>query len=433
MFPMTAPNLDVFERRESAVRSYIRSFPEIFTTAKGHLVHGESGRAYIDFFAGAGALNYGHNDDAMKAALLEYVAGDGIAHALDMGTGAKARFLERFHEVILAPRGLEHKVLFPGPTGTNAVEAALKLARKVTGREKIVSFTNAFHGMTLGSLAVTGNSFKRGGAGLPLDNTVFMPFADFLDEGFDSLSYLERMLEDGGSGMDLPAGVIVETVQGEGGINAASFGWLKRLNDLCARWDLPLIVDDIQAGCGRTGPFFSFEPAGIKPDIICLSKSISGYGLPMALVLVRPDMDLFGPGEHNGTFRGNSMAFVTATEALRFWTDDSLTRDVERRGRIIEDALTAMAEKHPELQPDVRGRGLMRGIGLGVEGAAEAVCAEAFKGGVIMETSGPDSEVAKLLPPLTIPDDALREGLDIMARAMDTVAAHIASEKPAAA
>jgi len=430
---MTSPTLDVFERHESAVRSYVRSFPDVFTTAKGHTVRGESGREYIDFFAGAGALNYGHNDDGMKAALLEYIAGDGISHALDMGTTAKARFLERFHEVILAPRGLDHRVLFPGPTGTNAVEAALKLARKVTGREKIVSFTNAFHGMTLGSLAVTGNGFKRGGAGLPLDNTVFMPFADFLDEGFDSLSYLERMLESGGSGMDLPAGVIVETVQGEGGINAASFGWLKRLNDLCARWDLPLIVDDIQAGCGRTGTFFSFEPAGIKPDIICLSKSLSGYGLPMSVVLVRPEMDLFGPGEHNGTFRGNSTAFVTATEALRFWTDDSLTKDVMRKGEIIEEAFQAMARKHHGLKPDVRGRGLMRGLALGEQGAAEAVCAEAFKNGVIMETAGPESEVAKLLPPLTITDEALRQGLDVMARALDTVAARIAEDNRAAA
>jgi len=418
---MTA-TLDVFEQYESAVRSYIRAFPDVFTSAKGHMIQGESGREYIDLFAGAGALNYGHNDDRLKTALIDYINTDGIAHGLDMGTTAKARFLERFHDVILAPRGLSHRVLFPGPTGTNAVETALKLARKVTGREKIVSFTNAFHGMTLGSLAVTGNAFKRGGAGLPLNNTVFMPFDDFMDGGFDSLDYLERMLANDGSGMDLPAGVIVETVQGEGGINAASFGWLKRLNDLCARWDLPLIIDDIQAGCGRTGPFFSFEPAGITPDMICLSKSISGYGLPMSLVLVRPDMDLFGPGEHNGTFRGNSLAFVTATAALDFWADDGLTRETERKGQIVQDALEAMAAKHPDLGPQARGRGLMRGLALAAPGVAEAVCAEAFKNGVIMETSGPESEVAKLLPPLTIPEDALRRGLDVMARAVDTVA-----------
>ncbi|KAA5607331.1 diaminobutyrate--2-oxoglutarate transaminase [Roseospira marina] len=420
---MPSETLDVIDRHESAVRSYVRAFPEVFTTAKGHVMRGESGREYIDFFAGAGALNYGHNDDGMKRALLDYIASDGVTHSLDMATTAKGRFLERFHEVILAPRGLDHRVLFPGPTGTNAVETALKLARKVTGREKIVSFTNGFHGMTLGSLSVTGNGFKRGGAGLPLDNAVFMPFDDFMGDGFDGLSYLEHMLSNGGSGLDLPAGVIVETVQGEGGINAASFDWLKRLSDLCARWDLPLILDDIQAGCGRTGTFFSFEPAGIKPDIICLSKSLSGYGLPMSVVLVRPDMDVFGPGEHNGTFRGNAPAFITATEALRFWTDDTLSRAVEKKGAIIEAALTEMAERHPELKPQVRGRGLMRGLALHVKGVAEAVCAEAFRNGVIMETSGPDSEVAKLLPSLTIPEEALRQGLEVMAQAVDTAAA----------
>ena len=430
---MTNAALDVIERYESAVRSYVRAFPEAFTTAKGHLVHGESGRTYIDMFAGAGALNYGHNDDGMKAALIDYIASDGMTHALDMATTAKARFLERFNEVILAPRGMDHRVLFPGPTGTNAVETALKLARKATGRETILSFTNGFHGMTLGALAVTGNGFKRRGAGVPLTHTTFMPFDDFSGRPEDSLALMERMIAGDGSGLDVPAGVIVETVQGEGGINAASLDWLRGLEALCKRHGIVFIVDDIQAGCGRTGPFFSFESAGLSPDIVCLSKSISGYGLPMALVLVRPELDLFAPGEHNGTFRGHTPAFVTATEALRFWTDDSLSREVERKGAIVEAALTAMAERHPDMKPEVRGRGLMRGLALRVPEVADAVCAEAFKNGVIMETSGPDSEVAKLLPPLTIPDDALREGLDIMGRALDTVAARIAEGRQAAA
>ncbi len=430
---MTDSALDVIDRHESAVRSYVRAFPEPFTTAKGHLVHGQSGRVFIDLFAGAGALNYGHNDDGMKAALLDYISSDGMTHALDMATPAKASFLERFHSVILAPRGMDHRVLFPGPTGTNAVEAALKLARKATGRETIVSFTNGFHGMTLGALAVTGNGFKRRGAGVPLNHATFMPFDGFNGRMSDSLDHMERMIAGGGSGMEVPAGVIVETVQGEGGINAASMDWLRGLEALCRRHGIPFIVDDIQAGCGRTGPFFSFEAAGLSPDIVCLSKSISGYGLPMALVLVRPELDLFAPGEHNGTFRGHTPAFVTATEALRFWTDDSLTRDVERKGAMVEAALSDMAARHPDMKPEARGRGLMRGLALGVPEAADAVCAEAFANGVIMETSGPDSEVAKLLPPLTIPDEALREGLDIMGRALDTVAARIAEGKQAAA
>jgi len=420
--------VEIFDQYESNVRSYIRSFPEVFTHAKGHLVTGRSGRQWIDFFAGAGALNYGHNDDGMKRALMDYVARDGIAHSLDMATDAKETFLRRFNEVILEPRGMHHKMLFPGPTGTNAVEAALKLARKVTGRDSVVSFTNAFHGMTLGALSVTGNAFKREGAGLPLSNTQFLPYANYVQGDFDSLAYFEQVLEDGGSGYDLPAAVIVETVQGEGGIKAASFAWLKRLEELCRKFDMLFIVDDIQAGCGRTGTFFSFEPAGVKPDIVCLSKSLSGYGIPLAIVLVAPEYDKFAAGEHNGTFRGNNMAFVTATEALRFWESDELTKAIGEKERMVREALTAIADAHPELEPEVRGRGLMQGIAIKDGETASKICATAFENGLIMETSGPDGEVVKLLPPLTIPDSALAKGLTILRRAVEAVTGRTATE-----
>lgn len=422
-------HVEAFEKYESNVRSYIRAFPEVFVSAKGARVTGRSGREYIDFFAGAGALNYGHNDEGMKQKLLDYVASDGIAHSLDMATDAKERFLKRFNEVILAPRGMSYKMMFPGPTGTNAVESALKLARKVTGREKVVSFTNAFHGMTLGSLAVTGNAFKRSGAGLPLDNTIFMPYDSYMGDGWDSLDYFERTLEDGGSGIDLPAAVIVETVQGEGGINACSMDWLKRLEALCRRWEMLLIVDDIQAGCGRTGTFFSFEDAGIEPDLICLSKSLSGYGLPLAVVLIKPEHDQFAAGEHNGTFRGNNMAFVTATEALRFWENKDLEQAVKRKATIIRESLEEIAQAHPEMEPEVRGRGFMQGIALNSGDTAAAVCGEAFARGVIMETSGPDGEVVKLLAPLTISEDDLRAGLGILKEAFATVARDAAGDE----
>ncbi|MGC2857167.1 diaminobutyrate--2-oxoglutarate transaminase [Novispirillum sp. DQ9] len=425
-------DVDAFETYESNVRSYIRNFPEVFVSAKGARVTGRSGREYIDFFAGAGALNYGHNDEGMKRRLMDYIAADGIAHSLDMATAAKERFLTRFNEVILAPRGMDHKMMFPGPTGTNAVESALKLARKVTGREKVVSFTNAFHGMTLGALAVTGNAFKRSGAGLPLDNTIFMPYAGYMDD-LDSLAYFERTLEDGGSGIDLPAAVIVEAVQGEGGINACSMEWLRRLEALCRRWDMLLILDDIQAGCGRTGTFFSFEPAGISPDLICLSKSLSGYGLPLSVVLIKPHYDVFAAGEHNGTFRGNNMAFITATEALRFWETDALSKDVARKAGIVRAAFDRIAQAHPEFAPEVRGRGLMQGIALNSGDAAAAICGEAFSNGVLMETSGPDGEVVKILCPLTIPDADLTTGLDILADAFATVARARAGDARSAA
>ncbi|MFO7960623.1 MAG: aminotransferase class III-fold pyridoxal phosphate-dependent enzyme, partial [Nitriliruptoraceae bacterium] len=255
---MSLHSTDTIERLESDVRSYCRMWPATFATARGSRIWDVDGRAYLDFFSGAGALNYGHNDPAMKRALLEHLADDGIVHSLDTTTVAKRRFLERFEEVILQPRGLDHKVMFPGPTGTNAVEAAMKLARKVTGREQVVGFTNAFHGMTIGSLAVSGNGAKRLGAGVALTSGTSVPYDGYFGEGVDTIQYLDALMADSGSGFEEPAAVIVETVQAEGGINATSAQWLARLRELCTAHDVLMIVDDIQAGCGRTGSFFSF-------------------------------------------------------------------------------------------------------------------------------------------------------------------------------
>jgi diaminobutyrate-2-oxoglutarate transaminase len=407
-------DMSVFEQLESEVRSYCRSFPTIFTKAKGYKLWDTQGNEFIDFFAGAGALNYGHNDPHIKQKLLDYIADDGIVHSLDMATSAKERFLERFHEVILKPRGLDYKVMFPGPTGTNTVESALKLARKITGRETVISFTNAFHGMTLGSLSITGNSFKRHGAGVPLNHSVSMPFDNYLDDVLDSVTLLERYLEDKGSGLDLPAAIILETVQGEGGINVARFDWLKRIEEVCRRFDILLIIDDVQVGCGRTGPFFSFEPAGIEPDIVCLSKSIGAYGLPLALTLIKPQYDKWAPGEHNGTFRGHNLAFIAATEALRYWETDEFAKETQRKGEKVHQFLEQLVKKYPQLHGEVRGRGLMQGLAVGVEGLADQICKAAFKRGLIMETSGPDSEVVKVMPPLIIDDEGLEKGLSIL-------------------
>jgi diaminobutyrate-2-oxoglutarate transaminase len=413
--------VDVFERLESEVRSYCRSWPTVFETAKGSHLTDEEGRTYLDFFAGAGTLNYGHNHPQLKSELLNYLATDSVVHSLDMYTSAKRRFLQTFHDVLLAPRQLNYKIQFPGPTGTNAVEAALKLARKYTGRETIVSFTNAFHGMSLGSLAVTGNSMKRHGAGIPLGHVVTMPYDNYLDGRTPDFLLFETMLEDSGSGMDKPAGVIVETVQGEGGVNPASAEWLRGLADLCRRHDLLLIVDDIQMGCGRTGPFFSFEDAGITPDIVCLSKSLSGYGLPLSLVLLRPELDVWEPGEHNGTFRGSNPAFVTATAALDFWVDETPEKDTLAKGDQVQESLARIAADHADAVADVRGRGLAWGITFEEPSMAPAVCAAAFERGLLMETSGPESEVAKLLPPITVTDDELAQGLQIITASVDAV------------
>lgn len=417
---MTFTTPETIQHLESEVRSYCRIWPATFVAARGSHIWDVDGNDYLDFFSGAGALNYGHNDPEMKAALIDHLAGDGIVHSLDTTTVAKMRFLEKFNEVILKPRDLDHKVVFPGPTGTNAVEAAMKLARKITGREQVVGFTNAFHGMTIGSLAVSGNGAKRLGAGIALTSGTSMPYDGYFGENVDTIEYLDALLADSGSGFEKPAAVIVETVQAEGGLNTASAEWLRRLRDLCDRHDLLMIVDDIQAGCGRTGTFFSFEEAGIKPDIITLSKSLSGFGLPFAITTVRRDLDVFAPGEHNGTFRGHNLAFATATTALSRWENDDLERAVEAKAAVIAEALDALIERHPDYVLERRGRGMLQGVECAGDFAVE-VAKKAFDLGLIIETAGPSDEVLKLLPALTIGEDELRDGLALIEKSMAAV------------
>ncbi|MFL0557628.1 MULTISPECIES: diaminobutyrate--2-oxoglutarate transaminase [Paenibacillus] len=411
---LETPSMNVFEQLESEVRSYCRNFRTVFHKAQNAKLWDTKEREYIDFFAGAGALNYGHNNRKIRDKLIAYLLDDGVTHSLDMATHAKEHFLSKFDEVILKPRGLQYKVMFPGPTGTNAVESALKIARKVTGRTTVISFTNAFHGMTLGSLAVTGNAFKRKGAGMALTHSVFMPYDGYFGESVDTISYMEKLLDDPGSGVPLPAAIIVEAVQGEGGLNVASDAWLQRLERLCRQKGILLILDDIQMGCGRTGSFFSFETSGIEPDIICLSKSIGGYGLPLALTLIRPELDAWKPGEHNGTFRGNNLGFVGASEALDYWKTEDFREQIEDKANRMTSSLQTLIEHQPALRGKLRGKGMIQGIAFEQPGMAEKLAEFAFASGLILETSGPNHEVAKLMPPLTIENKTLEQGLQIL-------------------
>jgi diaminobutyrate-2-oxoglutarate transaminase len=403
--------MDTFERLESEVRSYCRHFPAVFTRALGSRLWAENGHSYVDFLSGAGALNYGHNNPVLKRRLVEYLTEDSIVHALDLSTAAKREFLATFEEVILSPRDLKYKVQFPGPGGTQAVEAALKLARKVTGRSRVVAFSGAFHGMTLGALAVNGSARTRASAGVELHDATTLPF-----DG--PLELIEREVAH-----DPPAAFLVETVQGEGGVNVARRVWLSNLEKLARAHGVVLIVDDIQAGCGRCGAFFSFERAGLKPDIVCLSKSLSGYGLPLALTLIRPELDVWAPGEHNGTFRGFNPAFVTATAALNaYWRDADLMQQVRIKGEFVADRLQEIALMRPSLRASVRGCGLMYGLDLGDGGLASEVSRRAFRMGLIVETAGPGDRVVKLMPPLTIPLAELAFGLDVIEAAVDVAA-----------
>ena len=418
-------DLDVFDRRESEVRGYVRAFPTVFDRATGSTLVDADGREYLDFFAGAGVLNYGHNNPAFTRALIEYLERDGIIHGLDMATSAKKAFIEAFERFVLEPRGLDHKLQFTGPTGANAVEAALKVARQATGRSTVVAFTNAFHGLSLGALAATGNNHYRGAAGVGLDDIARLPYDGYLGADVDTLDLLEKMLDDPGSGLDLPAAVIVEAVQGEGGINVASPAWLRRLREITAARGILLILDEIQAGVGRTGAFFAFEESGIVPDIVTVSKSISGSGLPMSLVLLRPEVDVWKPGQHTGTFRGNNLAFVSARVALEtYWSDVALTDGVATKHELLRTELERIAADHPAQAFVVRGRGLMMGLACDSDRTlAGRISAEAFRRGLVIETSGAFDEVLKFLPALTISEEELRRGLAIVRDSLDAVLA----------
>jgi diaminobutyrate-2-oxoglutarate transaminase len=416
--------MKIFNEIESEVQSYARSFPRVFDRAKGEYLYDTDGNEYLDFLAGAGTLNYGHNNPIFKELLLDYIQSDGITHGLDMHTRAKGEFLESFNEKILKPRNLNYVMQFTGPTGTNAVEAALKLARNITGRENIISFTNGFHGVTLGALAATGNSHHRGAAGVSLSGTTRMPYDGYMGDDVDTTAYLDKVLSDSSSGVDKPAAVIVETVQGEGGINAASFEWLRNLEAVCRKHDVLLIVDDIQAGCGRTGTYFSFEEAGIKPDMVTLSKSLGGYGLPFAVVLFRPELDQWKPGEHNGTFRGNNFAFVTAKAAIdHYWSDDKFSQDIKKKGEYVTKRFDDIVKKYGEGNFTTRGRGMFQGINFINGEFAEKITKHAFTKGLIIETSGADDQVVKILCPLVISDDNLKKGIDILEQSIKEICA----------
>lgn len=411
--------MSIFEQMESNVQCYANSFPVTFNRAKGAYLYDNEGKAYLDFLAGAGSLNYGHNPEPIKQALVDYIMADGVAHGLDMHTDAKAAFMQTFNDLILQPRQLNYKMQFTGPTGANAVEAAMKLARKVTGRTNIISFTNGFHGVTLGAVAATGNQHHRGGAGIPLSGTTRMPFCGYFGYNADTLKMLDKQLSDPSSGIDAPAAFIVETVQGEGGLNVATMDWLKGLQSLAQKHGAKLILDDIQAGCGRTGRFFSFEEAGIQPDMVTLSKSISGFGLPLAVVLIKPELDEWAPGEHNGTFRGNNHAFITATATLKhYWADDTFEKEIAEKSALVKAYFQKIVDELGVTHARLKGRGLMQGVEFRNGEIAQRITRECFEQGLIVETAGNQSQVVKCFCPLTISHEDLETGLKIITKAV---------------
>lgn len=408
--------MSIFETRESDIRAYCRVYPVVFDKADNARQTDENGKEYIDFFAGAGVLNFGHNNEHMTQAVIKYLQSNGVIHSLDMHTTAKRTFMEKFVETILKPKNMPHKMQFMGPTGTNAVEAALKLARRATGRSEIVAFTKGFHGMTLGSLACTANEYFRGAAGVPLSHVSHQPFGCEttcvgceMGCGIGNLDALRAQYNDGSSGIKPPAAFLVETIQAEGGVNVAHTQWLQALAALAKDFGSLLIVDDIQVGMGRTGTFFSYEDSGIDPDIICLAKGLGGLGTPIAMNLVKPAIDKhWSPGEHTGTFRGQSISFVAGTQALSYFENDELMQEVKKKAAVMHKAITPL-EKFNGVQ--VRGKGMVLGLDVSDGVKARAIIDECFSKGLLVAACGSGGRVIKLIPPLTIPDSDLQEGL----------------------
>ena len=408
---------NIFEKYESEVRSYCRTFPKEFTKSKGAIIEDIDGNKYIDFFDGAGALNYGHNQDYIKDKLIDYLKTDGIIHSLDMYTTPKKEFIQFFEEKVLIPRNLNYKIQFTGPTGTNAVEAALKLARKVKKRENIFALMGCFHGMTLGSLALTSDKDSRKGSGLPLTNVTHIP-TPYMFDNLNIVEYLDKILSDDHSGVDKPAAIIIETVQAEGGIYVFDNKFLQGVRAICDKHDILLIVDDIQVGCARTGTFFSFERAGIIPDMVVMSKSIGGYGMPMALTLIRPELDIWKPAEHNGTFRGNQLSMVAAKAGLEVMLNEKVEKQVKDKEKIVKKYLE---ENINHDNVEIRGIGLIWGIDVHSEELSKKIVNECFNNGLILERAGRENRVVKIMPPLTIDNDVLLEGLGILSKAVNKI------------
>jgi diaminobutyrate-2-oxoglutarate transaminase len=404
----------MLEDMESNVRAYCRRWPVTFTEARGAWVSDDQGREYLDFFAGAGSLNYGHNPPVLIESLTSYLRSGGVLNSLDTMTTAKRDFLKALLEILLAPRRMDYRVQFTGPTGTCAVEAAIRLARIATGRGGIMHFSGSYHGGTLDAAAVSGMSAERGLPCVPLWATAVAHECDEQRPG-DSVLFADHDPRD----YNPPAAFLIETVQGEGGARAASSQRLQAIDRYCKSAGCLLIVDDIQAGCGRTGPFFSFENDGISPDIICLSKSLSGLGLPLSLNLIKPSVDAWLPGEFSGTFRGNNLGFVTARSALlEWWVNDDMTKSVKEKSGRLRSAVTTLANScdwmgHPT------GRGLMIGLPCADRFIADSVSRFAFEAGLLVETCGTMGQVVKLLPPITAEWEELEHGLRALTTAMD--------------
>ncbi|MFI7610527.1 diaminobutyrate--2-oxoglutarate transaminase family protein [Nonomuraea terrae] len=438
--------------RESSARTYARSFPIVPVRAEGMVVEGADGRRYLDCLSGAGTLALGHNHPVVLEAIRRTLDGGAPLHVLDLATPEKDEFTETLFATLPACFADHARVHFCGPAGTDAVEAALKLMQTATGRRGLLAFTGAYHGMTMGALAATANvAVKEPVAGIAADVTRLpypypyrCPFGVGGERSAElSAAYAERLLDDPAGGVVPPAAMILEAVQGEGGAVPAPDGWMREMRRITAERRIPLIVDEVQTGVGRTGAFWAVEHSGIVPDAVVMSKAIGG-GLPLAVIVYHEDYDGWLPGAHTGTFRGNTLAMAAGTATLRHVAREGLADRAASVGARMVARLDALRAELPAIG-DVRGRGLMIGVELVDPAAAPDVCgarpsaprtaaavrAACLDRGLIVELGGRYDSTLRLLPPLVITAEQVETVLDRLADALAEVTAPLAAGRGA--
>ncbi|GGJ05522.1 diaminobutyrate--2-oxoglutarate transaminase [Paenibacillus hunanensis] len=441
--------LKLQEQKESNARAYPRHFPLVISKAKGMIVTDTEGRQYYDCLAGAGTLALGHNPDVVVDAIREMLDQQIPLHTLDLATPLKLAFMEELFSLLPEPMRDHAKIQFCGPTGADAVEAAIKLVKTATGGRSILAFHGSYHGSTQATIAMSGNLSKKQHLQSLLPDVHFLPFPYEYRCPFGvggemtaklSAQYIENLLDDCESGIVAPCGVIVETVQGEGGAIPAQLEWLRELRRITAERGIPLIIDEVQTGFGRTGRMFSFEHAGIVPDVIICSKAVGG-SLPMSVILYKEELDRWQPGAHTGTFRGNQMAMATGLATLRYLREQRVLDNVQQRSQQMMTRLRSLQAMIPAIG-DVRGRGLMIGVEM-VEPSetpdrlghfpasgrmAEAVQRRCFANGMIIEVGGRHSSVLRFLPPLVITEQETETVLRIFERSLHEALAELTEQ-----
>ncbi|MFF1346723.1 diaminobutyrate--2-oxoglutarate transaminase family protein [Streptomyces sp. NPDC058322] len=418
--------------RESAARTYARSLPIVPVRARGLTIEGADGRRYLDCLSGAGTLALGHNHPVVLEAIKKVIDSGAPLHVLDLATPVKDAFTTELFATLPRQFADNARIQFCGPAGTDAVEAAFKLVRGATGRSGLLAFTGAYHGMTEGALAASGGAEDVRVTRLPFPRDYRCPFGIGGERGAEiAARWTENLLDDPKGGTPAPAGMILEPVQGEGGVNPAPDGWMRRMREISEARNIPLIADEVQTGVGRTGAFWAVEHSGVVPDVMVLSKAIGG-SLPLAVIVYRSELDTWQPGAHAGTFRGNQLAMAAGTATLAFVRENRLAERAATLGARMLARLQALATDHPTIG-DVRGRGLMIGVELvdpraAVSGdspepppapaLALAVQQECLRRGLIVELGGRHSTVVRLLPPLTLTDEQATAVVDRLADAL---------------